>query len=48
MLINIVTLFPEMFSAITDCGVTSRAVSEGLINLRFLILESLQRQTSNS
>ena len=35
MLINIVTLFPEMFSAITDCGVTSRAVSEGLINLRF-------------
>ena len=35
MLINIVTLFPEMFSAITDCGITSRAVSEGLINLRF-------------
>ena len=35
MLINIVTLFPEMFSAITDCGVTSRAISEGLINLRF-------------
>ena len=35
MLINIVTLFPEMFSAITDCGVTSRAVNEGLINLRF-------------
>ena len=35
MLFNIVTLFPEMFSAITDCGVTSRAVNEGLINLRF-------------
>ena len=32
---TVLTLFPEMFSAITDCGVTSRAVSEGLINLRF-------------
>ena len=34
-MINIVTVIPEMFSAITDCGVTSRAVNEGLINLRF-------------
>ena len=35
MLINVVTLFPEMFSAITDCGVTSRAINKGLINLGF-------------
>ena len=35
MLINVVTLFPEMFSAIKDCGVTSRAIEKGLINIRF-------------
>ena len=35
MLINVVTLFPEMFSAIADCGVTSRAIDKGLINMRF-------------
>ena len=35
MLINVVTLFPEMFSAIKDCGVTSRAIDKGLINIRF-------------
>ena len=35
MLINVVTLFPEMFSAIKDCGVTSRAINKGLINIRF-------------
>ena len=34
MLINVVTLFPEMFSAIKDCGVTSRAIEKGLINIR--------------
>ena len=35
MLINVVTLFPEMFSAIKDCGVTRRAIDKGLINIRF-------------
>ena len=35
MLINVVTLFPEMFSAIADCGVTSRAIDKGLINIGF-------------
>ena len=35
MLINVVTLFPQMFSAIKDCGVTSRAIDKGLINIRF-------------
>ena len=35
MLINVVTLFPEMFSAIKDCGVTSRAIDKGLISIRF-------------
>jgi len=31
--IGVVTLFPEMFSAITDYGVTGRAVKNGLISV---------------
>ncbi|MGH1440150.1 MAG: tRNA (guanosine(37)-N1)-methyltransferase TrmD [Cellvibrionaceae bacterium] len=31
----IVTLFPEMFSALTDYGITSRAIEKGLIELYF-------------
>jgi len=31
--IGAVTIFPEMFRAITDYGITSRAVSEGLLQL---------------
>lgn len=33
MKFEIVTLFPEMFSAITEYGITSRAVKNGLIEL---------------
>lgn len=33
MRIGAVTIFPEMFRAITDYGITSRAVSEGLLQL---------------
>ncbi|HEY7774679.1 MAG TPA: tRNA (guanosine(37)-N1)-methyltransferase TrmD [Marinagarivorans sp.] len=33
--IGIVTLFPEMFRAITDYGVTRRAVSDGIVDVRF-------------
>ncbi|MDT8399099.1 MAG: tRNA (guanosine(37)-N1)-methyltransferase TrmD [Pseudomonadales bacterium] len=35
MWIGIVTLFPEMFRAITDFGITGRACREGLINLEY-------------
>ena len=35
MQINVVTLFPEMFSAITDYGITSRAAEQGLIKLDY-------------
>lgn len=35
MKFEIVTLFPEMFSAITDYGVTGRAVKNGLIELGY-------------
>ncbi len=31
--IGIVTLFPEMFSAVTDCGVTGRAVKQGIVEV---------------
>ncbi|MGA0934182.1 MAG: tRNA (guanosine(37)-N1)-methyltransferase TrmD [Pseudohongiellaceae bacterium] len=31
----IVTLFPDMFAAITEYGVTSRAIRDGLVNLAF-------------
>ncbi|WP_317931546.1 tRNA (guanosine(37)-N1)-methyltransferase TrmD [Halioxenophilus sp. WMMB6] len=34
MRIAIVTLFPEMFSAVTECGVTGRAVKQGLLSVR--------------
>lgn len=32
--IDVVTLFPEMFSAITDYGITSRAVEQGALTVR--------------
>ena len=31
---EVVTLFPEMFAALTDCGVTRRALDEGLWSLQ--------------
>ncbi|MFF7706924.1 tRNA (guanosine(37)-N1)-methyltransferase TrmD [Pseudomonas sp. NPDC007930] len=31
--VDVITLFPEMFSAITDHGITSRAVKQGLLQL---------------
>ena len=34
MRIGVVTLFPEMFSALTDYGVTGRAVKNGLISIQ--------------
>jgi tRNA (guanine37-N1)-methyltransferase len=33
MQIGVVTLFPEMFDAVLDCGITSRAVDQGLLQL---------------
>lgn len=36
MNIAIITLFPEMFTAITQFGVCSRAFDKGLVNLRLL------------
>jgi tRNA (guanine37-N1)-methyltransferase len=32
--VGVITLFPEMFAAITDSGVTGRAVKQGLLSLR--------------
>jgi tRNA (guanine37-N1)-methyltransferase len=29
--VDVITLFPEMFSAITEYGITSRAVKQGLL-----------------
>ncbi|MFL0796529.1 MAG: tRNA (guanosine(37)-N1)-methyltransferase TrmD [Cellvibrionaceae bacterium] len=34
MKVAVVTLFPEMFEAITDYGITSRAVQQGLVELK--------------
>lgn len=33
MQIGVVTLFPEMFDAVLDCGITSRALDQGLLQL---------------
>lgn len=35
MNINVVTLFPEMFTAISESGISGRAIKEGLVNLSF-------------
>jgi tRNA (guanine37-N1)-methyltransferase len=35
MQIGIVTLFPGMFSALTEYGITSRAVKDGIMSLRY-------------
>lgn len=34
MLIGIVTLFPEMFAAVTDYGITGRAKREGIVSVQ--------------
>ena len=34
MRFDVVSLFPEMFSALTECGVTGRAFQRGLVSLR--------------
>jgi tRNA (guanine-N1)-methyltransferase len=31
--VEVISLFPEMFSAISDYGITSRAVKQGLLQL---------------
>lgn len=33
MRIGVITLFPEMFDAVIDCGITSRAVDSGLLQV---------------
>lgn len=33
MHIGVITLFPEMFDAVIDCGITSRAVDRGLLQV---------------
>ncbi|MFT3930260.1 MAG: tRNA (guanosine(37)-N1)-methyltransferase TrmD [Spongiibacteraceae bacterium] len=33
MHIGVITLFPEMFDAVIDCGITSRAVDSGLLKV---------------
>ena len=35
MQIGLITLFPEMFSAITDYGISGRAVRKGLVALDY-------------
>jgi len=35
MQVGIVTLFPEMFTAVTDYGITGRACREGIVNVRY-------------
>lgn len=35
MKISVVTLFPEMFDAITEHGITSRSIKNGLVDLEF-------------
>ena len=35
MKLNVVTLFPEMFSALTDWGISGRAVKEGIVVLNY-------------
>jgi tRNA (guanine37-N1)-methyltransferase len=35
MQLSVVTLFPEMFAAITDWGISGRAVKQGLVSLDF-------------
>lgn len=34
--VSVVTLFPEMFAALTQCGVTGKAVESGLLSLNLL------------
>jgi tRNA (guanine37-N1)-methyltransferase len=35
MNISVVTLFPEMFTAVAESGITGRAIAAGLVNLKF-------------
>jgi len=36
MKLSVISLFPEMFAAITEYGVTGRAVKQGRLSLNYL------------
>ncbi len=40
MKVALVTLFPEMFVALTDYGISSRAIRQGLLEVAFFNPES--------
>ena len=39
--VGVISLFPDMFDAITDQGVTGRAVKNGLIDFYSLIFDEI-------
>jgi len=42
-LIDLVTLMPEMFGALTNFGVVGRGFKERFVDINFIILEILQQ-----
>ena len=40
MWIGVISLFPEMFQAVTDSGITRRAVKNGLLALEYWAAKS--------
>lgn len=43
MRFDVVTLFPELFVPFLATGITRRAYSSGLVDVHFLIHESMRR-----
>jgi len=48
MQIDVVTLFPEMFKALTDYGITGRAISRGIVDLGFWNPRDYSEDTHNT
>lgn len=48
MQIDVVTLFPEMFKALTDYGITGRAIKRGIVDLGFWNPRDYSEDTHNT
>jgi len=48
MKIALITLFPDMFSALTDFGVSGRAVNQGLVDIRAFNPRDFARDSHNT
>jgi tRNA (guanine37-N1)-methyltransferase len=48
MRFDIITIFPELFAGVTECGIISRAVQSGLVDIRIVNLRDFTKDRHRS